>query len=627
MDPVKSNPVTVTFHVTQPSHSNTGVSSTVSPTSQTQKVQQSAQEVMEGISKGSSEPAALPLPVTPVVIKDSIYQKAHEHLKGQGDIQKEATRLMEAETFFDKLKIPPEYKCYYKEEAEERINKAPSYSLPKFFVWASKSRSGQYCLWKKEDRSLTFLDSQALTSEWEYQKHNMQNEQEYITARNFFNDSRIQKPAKKIRANELLERAIHTNNEPLLKLCCENQGGINRQDSHGFTPLMLAASIPFNDKKVLGTLVYYGANVHAVDDKGMTALEYLKDNRENLATQIFDDIKVLLLERTRYVKPEEYEIASEELRHWMRGHQNEIEWFQAYKAHNHTLYGLQDICQVVYNHILHQLEIKRSYNKHPQPDKIKLVNHALTFQDILEILAYVQPISSQEPENEIKGKLAQGHDIINSESLSLAALTTNERMVRLLLKAGADTEQYGNYGVSPLMGIIQQNDPEGHRIVQALIEGGANVNYQDSHGVTPLMRTVKKGELNEETLKLLLAHPNIHTELQNESGLTAFMCLLEKYCDNQWEYEIVKLMLDHPVHPVDATAKDKEGNTALMYAINNYCRSTFRRDALLQIVQLLFAHLSEKAPKVIHAQNKQGESAYTLAMKSGSQDIIDLFSN
>jgi len=61
------------------------------------------------------------------------------------------------------------------------------------------------------------------------------------------------------------------------------------------------------------------------------------------------------------------------------------------------------------------------------------------------------------------------------------------------------------------------------------------------------------------------ADPNIQNRYEYEDGHTALM-LASKYCDTK----IVKMLLDAGADP---NLRDVRGNTALMLASENYCKS------------------------------------------------------
>jgi ankyrin repeat protein len=98
------------------------------------------------------------------------------------------------------------------------------------------------------------------------------------------------------------------------------------------------------------------------------------------------------------------------------------------------------------------------------------------------------------------GAAVNSTNAVGETPLFAAARVGNESGVKLLLKHGADPNIRNCKGVTALMVAAEEGNPE---CVQALVEAGADVNTCDRNGETPLMAAAAMG--NEAVVRVLLA--------------------------------------------------------------------------------------------------------------------------
>jgi ankyrin repeat protein len=86
-------------------------------------------------------------------------------------------------------------------------------------------------------------------------------------------------------------------------------------------------------------------------------------------------------------------------------------------------------------------------------------------------------------------------DVDNGTPLYLAAYKGRKEVVRVLLDAGADTDQAStiDHGATPLFASAQNGNVE---VVRALVEAGANIDLAETtNGATPLYVSTQNGHV------------------------------------------------------------------------------------------------------------------------------------
>ncbi|RLD83553.1 MAG: hypothetical protein DRJ10_03250, partial [Bacteroidetes bacterium] len=72
-----------------------------------------------------------------------------------------------------------------------------------------------------------------------------------------------------------------------------------------------------------------------------------------------------------------------------------------------------------------------------------------------------------------------------------AAETDNDRIINLLIDAGAKIEYAKYFGKTPIMQAVSRKK---YVAVQTLINRGANVNHKTKYGETPLVMAIKEND-------------------------------------------------------------------------------------------------------------------------------------
>jgi ankyrin repeat protein len=74
-----------------------------------------------------------------------------------------------------------------------------------------------------------------------------------------------------------LERAVFNNTRDLARLFFSRGADVNFEDSYGYTPLLLAASIDYGDSAMLNLVLASGARIDARNKQGETALDLARN--------------------------------------------------------------------------------------------------------------------------------------------------------------------------------------------------------------------------------------------------------------------------------------------------------------------------------------------------------------
>lgn len=148
--------------------------------------------------------------------------------------------------------------------------------------------------------------------------------------------------------------------------------------------------------------------------------------------------------------------------------------------------------------------------------------------------------------------------------------STNERIVKLLLAHGADTNAQNKEGNTPLYGALLTSQKNKKNIVKLLLVHGADINIKNRSGVTPLYSIV--GDLSytdKEVVELILAkgaNVNVSDYWTGETLLQA--------AARSGKKETVKLLL---AKGANAQAKNTDGKTPLETTSNQDIQALLKR--------------------------------------------------
>ena len=381
-----------------------------------------------------------------------------------------------------------------------------------------------------------------------------------------------------------LMRALYTFNTEAVKTYLEAWANPNKRDNNGLTPLMLAAKLGYS--QALEMLLERNADVQAVDDKGMMAIDYLEASYTSMFRR--DDLdlpKAILREmlikkacEVRGITPQLYEEARTEWQDWNLAQQDlgdvNFEPILGYRQ-----IEPRDIYKWVYNHIFADQKLNPLSNQH--------VNRNLTVQDIQALLDFCESTSGgdwdlvQQGSDLINLINSSSHDDDNEEEEDAKPLNplwramqidpSDPDMVHILLKAGVDKELPDETGLSPLMFAAKEGQVD---ILKHLLKAGANRNAQNTEGRSALMLATMSDQ--HETMTLLLADSATdkelrdhvsHEHISHEHGpRTALLLALREGDPDEVTIrdQTVNLLLDYRAH---AENRDAKGRTTLMLAI------------------------------------------------------------
>ena len=129
---------------------------------------------------------------------------------------------------------------------------------------------------------------------------------------------------------------------------------------------------------------------------------------------------------------------------------------------------------------------------------------------------------------------------------------SNFNVVELLVMAKADVNCVNNYGWGPLFFAADNSNSD---VVAFLVDNGANINMVSDEGITPLLIAN-----DVDSVKILASTTNINKA--NLAGITPLI----SFSGREISTEAINILLENGA---DINAIDKDGETALSYAIEN----------------------------------------------------------
>ncbi len=152
---------------------------------------------------------------------------------------------------------------------------------------------------------------------------------------------------------------------------------------------------------------------------------------------------------------------------------------------------------------------------------------------------------------DVKAKDKQGRT-----ALMIACVKGNIELVKLLLKHGANVNEVSLNNWTALEYACLYGN---YTIIKLLIDRGANINAKNLDGSTPLIITCRSNNSTAVIAKLLLKKGADVNAQDACDGQTALMIAAERD-----DHRTVEVLLKHGAN---VNLKDKEGNTALMFAV------------------------------------------------------------
>ena len=211
--------------------------------------------------------------------------------------------------------------------------------------------------------------------------------------------------------------------------------------------------------------------------------------------------------------------------------------------------------------------------------------------------------------------------------LDAAIENNNSKRINTLIQEGIHINSADENGFTPLMQAIKKSK---FRIAELLIKNGADVNLADKEGQTALSYAIKSDNVITDTFAKLLIEKGADVNVANKDGLTP---LMETIISGKVEkFKILTDRAETNIHAVD-----KNGNTALMYAIRSdfdygsdimmrvpyvlevYRYYDFRRDPKITNVKTLI----EKGAD-IYAVNNSGNTAWDY-LRPSRRDLLHCY--
>lgn len=210
--------------------------------------------------------------------------------------------------------------------------------------------------------------------------------------------------------------------------------------------------------------------------------------------------------------------------------------------------------------------------------------------------------------------------------LATACVYMNPDCVNALLNGGADPNfRSGEHSRTALYYMMKQGrysdavykDKIAANIIKTLIAKGLDLNApldenEDTAFILACGERTETGH-NYGTVKKIIRNiliedysPDINAA--NKNGTTALMNLVQEDIDN-FDNDLIFLL----ENGADMSAKDKKGNTALMYAANN------RNKAIAKGATDLMFSFGDPLPKAV---NNEGKTAMDFALEKDNEDLV-----
>ncbi len=180
--------------------------------------------------------------------------------------------------------------------------------------------------------------------------------------------------------------------------------------------------------------------------------------------------------------------------------------------------------------------------------------------------------------------------------LFMAIFEKQPGIVKLLLENGADIEQEGIDGITPLLDSIGRGDIE---TVQLLLKHGADLEHVDEDGFSPMVEAISSCAKIDILVLLLESGADINAMVDGKPTLV--------YAVYEKKLDAVELLVEKGA---DVNASGSDGWTPLMEAVDGDSPA---------LVQLLLDLGADQA-----LQNNDGETALDYAQRTNSDAMIEV---
>src|SRR6266496_4352282 len=259
----------------------------------------------------------------------------------------------------------------------------------------------------------------------------------------------------------------------------------------------------------------------------------------------------------------------------------------------------------------------KAVEQHDQEKVLELLKQGANINAKGINLTVLQTAIFQADVDIVKLLIARGPDIRTNgvNALIEAAVSNNLELVNLFLAKGVNPNGKTKEGKSVLFEVIPK---DAVAAVEALLAAGADAKVIDpEYSQTLLMRAARADHRSDPAvrirlLKLLLAR-GANIQAKDNDGKTVLLYAVQQYMSEAGGFlshpQIVRMLLDEGA---DINAKDKGGNTALMETVQVWHGSA-------EIPKLLVDKGAD-----VNLANEEGQTALLLAAKEGRNDLVQL---
>jgi uncharacterized protein len=466
-------------------------------------------------------------------------------------------------------------------------------------------------------------------------------------------------------------------NEPIVHFLIERGASINLQDNDGWSPLLRLVGNWADQPDLLKFLLSHGADIKAKTKDGwsvlMLAARFAKDDRIAVLLDRGADIEARDTEgRTALMwaitEPREINAATAELLLKRGANIDAVDLKGQTAADRAAHAGLPDRVKLLLAHGAKTADREGLFAEARNQALLEAAARP-NGPGARDLLAQGADPNVRDPEGRTalmvaiennhnpdvielmlaKGAQVNATDRDGSTALMIAGDRYKAATVKLLLDAGADVKARDKDGNTPLLraaGSARSWDEKEEALIPSLLTKGAEADARNSAGVSPLMLTAREG--NSALLELL--ERKVEVDARDSDGNTALLyaasrsvgdgqqhavdALLQAGADPNAENRAgaTPLMLAARQYQPDAPlallakgaridARDKNGRTALMYAIDG--PKDFDNTNHVVFSPKIVALLVDRHADVA-ARDSKGQTALKLAVARKFTEIVTL---